>query len=87
MNITEWTTALRYRPYHLWDKEYTKTLEEQVQQSTWRLDFHIQPKSGLLNDPNGFSYFNGQWHLFYQAFSTINRHYYKRYAFIKSLVN
>ena len=68
MNITEWTTALRYRPYHLWDKEYTKTLEEQVQQSTWRLDFHIQPKSGLLNDPNGFSYFNGQWHLFYQAF-------------------
>ena len=55
MNITEWTTALRYRPYHLWDKEYTKTLEEQVQQSTWRLDFHIQPKSGLLNDPNGFS--------------------------------
>ena len=68
MNITEWTTALRYRPYHLWDKEYTKTLEEQVQQSTWRLDFHIQPKSGLLNEPNGFSYFNGQWHLFYQAF-------------------
>lgn len=68
MKISDWTTEMRYRPYKLWDKEYLPTLEAAVRHSPWRLDFHIQPASGLLNDPNGFSYFNGQWHLFYQAF-------------------
>ncbi|MBT2581646.1 sucrose-6-phosphate hydrolase [Planococcus sp. ISL-109] len=37
-----------------------------VNSCTWRQTFHIQPISGLLNDPNGFSYFNGEYHLFYQ---------------------
>jgi beta-fructofuranosidase len=30
--------------------------------------FHIAPKHGLLNDPNGLIYFNGKHHLFYQWF-------------------
>ncbi|MGH2318162.1 glycoside hydrolase family 32 protein [Planococcus sp. SE5232] len=33
---------------------------------SWRQTFHIQPVSGLLNDPNGFCYYNGEYHLFYQ---------------------
>lgn len=37
-----------------------------VNSDTWREMFHIQPISGLLNDPNGFSYYNGEYHLFYQ---------------------
>lgn len=68
MNLSDWTTEMRYRPYNMWDKEYLSSLEAATRQSPWRLAFHIQPRSGLLNDPNGFSYFNGQWHLFYQAF-------------------
>lgn len=28
--------------------------------------FHITPATGWLNDPNGFSWYNGQFHLFYQ---------------------
>ncbi|KAF1305340.1 sucrose-6-phosphate hydrolase [Enterococcus saccharolyticus] len=65
---TEWTTEMRYRPYHQWDEETRQQLITQQKQSPWHLSYHIQPNSGLLNDPNGFSYFNGRWHLFYQLY-------------------
>lgn len=68
MTINEWTTAMRYLPYEKWDPTHVQTLTKTVQNSSWRLAYHIQPTSGLLNDPNGFSYFNGQWHLFYQFY-------------------
>lgn len=28
--------------------------------------FHVTPKVGWMNDPNGFSYYKGEYHLFYQ---------------------
>ena len=28
--------------------------------------FHITPYVGWMNDPNGFSYYKGEYHLFYQ---------------------
>ncbi|MBY0096137.1 glycoside hydrolase family 32 protein [Mesobacillus maritimus] len=31
-----------------------------------RLQFHLMPPVGLLNDPNGLIYFNGAYHVFYQ---------------------
>lgn len=31
-----------------------------------RPDFHFSPQVGWMNDPNGFSWYNGQYHLFYQ---------------------
>lgn len=34
--------------------------------SPYRQNFHIESESGSLGDPNGFSYFNGNYHLFYQ---------------------
>ncbi len=36
--------------------------------SMWRATYHIQPVTGLMNDPNGFTYCNHKWHLFYQWF-------------------
>ena len=45
----------------------SKNLTSIIAQSSWRFKYHIQPQTGLLNDPNGFSYFNNR-HLFYQAF-------------------
>ena len=63
-----WTTTERYRAYESYSENELKTLRERVAQSPWHSTFHIEPETGLLNDPNGFSFFNGQWHLFYQHF-------------------
>ncbi len=31
-----------------------------------RPDFHLSPRTGWMNDPNGFSWYNGKYHMFYQ---------------------
>ncbi|MFT8309698.1 MAG: sucrose-6-phosphate hydrolase [Sporolactobacillus sp.] len=64
----EWNRALRYKKFDDWSEQEKIDILDRVQQSPWRMDVHIQPKSGLLNDPNGFSYYNDQWHLFYQNY-------------------
>lgn len=68
MENIEWTKQLKYQPYSKWPTEYQKRLKKRVLNSFFRMNYHIQPDSGLLNDPNGFSFFNGKWHLFYQYF-------------------
>ncbi len=66
--MKQWTSEERYRPFKEADREELKALHEEIAKSKWRTDYHIQTVTGLLNDPNGFSYFNGKWHLFYQWF-------------------
>lgn len=31
-----------------------------------RPEFHLSTRTGWMNDPNGFSYYNGEYHMFYQ---------------------
>lgn len=35
---------------------------------TYRLLYHVAPPVGWMNDPNGFSFFKGKYHLFYQFY-------------------
>jgi len=64
----EWTKEKRYRKMHDVTEEEIKGLAKLVKQCPWRQSFHVQPVTGLLNDPNGFSFYNGEYHLFYQWF-------------------
>ncbi len=44
--------------------------ESRARQSTdrYRPIYHFVSPESTLNDPNGLSYWNGKWHLFYQAY-------------------
>ncbi|MCH5151531.1 MAG: GH32 C-terminal domain-containing protein [Clostridiales bacterium] len=35
--------------------------------NSYRLDYHMMPTVGWMNDPNGLIYYKGRYHLFYQA--------------------
>ena len=64
----EWTREARYQRLAEVSKDVYQKLVTQVADSPYRQKFHIQPKTGLLNDPNGFSFYKGRYHLFYQWF-------------------
>ncbi|WJY27272.1 glycoside hydrolase family 32 protein [Sporosarcina trichiuri] len=63
-----WTREERYRRLDSVDPEEYDELTKAVANAPWRQKYHVQPLAGLLNDPNGFSWYNGQYHLFYQWF-------------------
>lgn len=64
----EWTKEERYRRLEDTDPEEISVLAARVARCPWRQGYHIQPETGLLNDPNGFAFFHGEYHLFYQWF-------------------
>ncbi|KAA8745363.1 glycoside hydrolase family 32 protein [Paenibacillus sp. UASWS1643] len=62
----EWQIENKYRRLEDVSQEEMDALVSKVNSCSWRQTYHIQPISGLLNDPNGFSFYNGEYHLFYQ---------------------
>src|SRR5699024_4445204 len=53
----EWTREQRYRKYKDWDAQTLLNLQAQAATSPYQMHYHIHPLSGLINDPNGFSYY------------------------------
>lgn len=48
------------------DKKLDPEQAKRCQESKWYPKYHVAPPVGWLNDPNGFSYYKGQYHIFYQ---------------------
>lgn len=48
-------------------QEYIETQEKNIN-PRWYPRFHIAPRCGWCNDPNGMSYFQGAYHVFYQYY-------------------
>ncbi len=46
-------------------RKYEETLEKMIAQEE-RPAFHLSTRVGWMNDPNGFSFYDGKYHLFYQ---------------------
>ncbi|MCL1950734.1 MAG: sucrose-6-phosphate hydrolase [Turicibacter sp.] len=80
----EWTREKLYTPIEKAPEGFLKRLKKQVDACAWRQTYHIQPKTGLLNDPNGFAYYQGEYHLFYQWFPLGAVHGLKYWYHLKS---
>lgn len=48
-------------------RRHEEILEQTIPESS-RPAFHLSPRVGWMNDPNGFSFYNGRYHLFYQYY-------------------
>ncbi|RKJ20439.1 glycoside hydrolase family 32 protein [bacterium D16-50] len=48
-------------------RKYEETMERGISEAE-RPAFHLCPRVGWMNDPNGFSYYKGEYHLFYQYY-------------------
>ena len=46
-------------------RQYEEISEKQIS-AEQRPEFHLSPRIGWMNDPNGFTYYNGKYHMFYQ---------------------
>ncbi|EMY8535102.1 MULTISPECIES: glycoside hydrolase family 32 protein [Bacillus] len=60
------------------------SLEKVANQDSWKPIYHIHPPYGLMNDPNGVSYYNDEYHIFYQWYPFAPIHGMKHWGHVKS---
>ncbi|WP_423189877.1 sucrose-6-phosphate hydrolase [Alkalibacterium sp. f15] len=49
-------------------KTYIENIKEKTKSDAYYPTYHVAPHHGLLNDPNGLSFYKGEHHIFYQWF-------------------
>ena len=67
-------------------ERFAKSREE-LSSDPYRPIYHFVNPEGNLNDPNGFSFWNGNWHLFYQAYPPEDPRQHWGHAISKDLVH
>lgn len=77
-------TEAKYRTIHEAQGDELEQLRQKSVDSKWKPAYHIHPQFGLINDPNGLAYFNGEFHVFYQWFPFGAYHGMKHWAHVKS---
>lgn len=50
----------------------------------WRDNFHFEPPFGLINDPNGLSFYKGEYHIFFQWNPYGCEHKHKHWGLVKT---
>ncbi|MDE6942600.1 MAG: glycoside hydrolase family 32 protein, partial [Lachnospiraceae bacterium] len=48
-------------------RKYEEASEKMIP-ADHRPSFHLSVRTGWMNDPNGFSYYKGRYHMFYQYY-------------------
>ncbi|MFC7441201.1 glycoside hydrolase family 32 protein [Laceyella putida] len=77
-------TADKYRTILEAEEGELEALRQVAKDDPWKPSYHIHPSVGLLNDPNGLSYFNGYYHVFYQWYPFGPVHGMKHWAHVRS---
>ena len=52
-------------------RKYEESSEKMIKKEE-RPDFHLSSRVGWMNDPNGFSYYKGKYHMFYQYYPYVS---------------
>lgn len=47
-------------------EKFQQKMEKIAQNDYWRPQYHIAAPANWINDPNGFCFYKGEYHLFYQ---------------------
>ena len=82
-SLEEQETQLKSNPLML---RFQKS-REQLASDPYRPIYHYVNPEGNLNDPNGLSYWKGNWHLFYQAYPPEDSRQHWGHAISKDLVH
>lgn len=81
--LTEQVTELKNNPLM---KRFAASRKKQAS-DPYRPFYHFVSPESTMNDPNGLSYWQGNWHLFYQAYPPEDKRQHWGHAISKDLVH
>ncbi len=58
-----------FKDIHEVEEAIKRAYMEKDYYNSWRFNYHFNPPFGLINDPNGLSYYNGYYHIFFSMVS------------------
>ena len=61
-----------------------KSYMEDKQFDNWKLNYHLETNFGLINDPNGLSYFNNEYYIFFQWNPFGCEHKFKHWGLVRT---